>query len=262
MTPNPLMEEESHRVYNCDYERLSVTTKCLISESVWNMSSLRYILFKIRSTLYTPACYCGDISKPLNMMRHKTKHDWLLYLSVIWPLGRALAIQSGQGSQTFAISLKVWLHKTIAYKPKSRGPTVVCQEKIVYHEAESCGMMKIAIENSYILSTDFRKRESIEWGLGFVHNLLIRFDRLEVECRGIGFKRTKCLEKSCMCHQREVCHFHPKDPWTVSSKFLSKFFCTLKSKLQPHVVSIPLTHCLRNFPALLQKSDFLRFTHL
>ncbi len=152
--PNPLMEEESHRVYNCDNERLSVTTKCLISESVWNMSGLRYILFKIRSTLYTPACYCGDISKPLNMMRHKTKHDWLLYLSVIWPLGRALAIQSGQGSQTFAISLKVWLHKTIAYKPKSRGPTVVCQEKIVHHEAESCGMMKRVLVLSIICWLD------------------------------------------------------------------------------------------------------------
>ncbi len=34
-------------------------------------------------------------------MQHKTKHDWLLYLSVIWPLGQTLAIQRGQGSQTF-----------------------------------------------------------------------------------------------------------------------------------------------------------------
>ncbi len=165
-------------------------------------------------------------------------------------IGWALAIQSGQGSQTFAISLKVWLHKTIAYKPKSRRPTVVCQEKIVHHKAECWGMMKIAIENSYILSTDLKKRESIKWGLGFVHNLLIRFNRLGVKCGGIGFKQTKCLEKSCMCHQREVRNFHPKDPWTVSPKFLSNFFCTLKSKLQPHVVSIPLTHCLWNFPAL------------
>ncbi len=38
----------------------------------------------------------------LNMTRHKTKRDWLLYLSVIWPLGRALAIQSGQSFQTFS----------------------------------------------------------------------------------------------------------------------------------------------------------------
>ncbi len=31
----------------------------------------------------------------------RTKRDWLLYLSVIRPLGRVLAIQSSQGSQTF-----------------------------------------------------------------------------------------------------------------------------------------------------------------
>ncbi len=35
------------------------------------------------------------------MMWHKTKHDWLLYLSVIWPLGWSLAIQGSKGSQTF-----------------------------------------------------------------------------------------------------------------------------------------------------------------
>ncbi len=32
---------------------------------------------------YTPVCYCGDISTPLNMMQHKTKCDWLHYLSII-----------------------------------------------------------------------------------------------------------------------------------------------------------------------------------
>ncbi len=41
---------------------------------------------------YTPVCYCGDISTPLNMTWNKTKRDRLLYLSVTWPLGRALAI--------------------------------------------------------------------------------------------------------------------------------------------------------------------------
>ncbi len=44
----------------------------------------------------------GDISTPQNVMRHKAKRDWLLYLSVIWLLGRALAIQTGQTSQTFS----------------------------------------------------------------------------------------------------------------------------------------------------------------
>lgn len=32
----------------------------------------------------TPVCYCGNYSMPLNMTQHKTKHDWLLYLSVVW----------------------------------------------------------------------------------------------------------------------------------------------------------------------------------
>ncbi len=37
VTPNPLTEEESRRVYNCDKERLSGSTNRLIFESVWNM---------------------------------------------------------------------------------------------------------------------------------------------------------------------------------------------------------------------------------
>ncbi len=36
------------------------------------------------------------------MTWHKTKHDWLLYLSVIWPLGRALASESYHRFQTFS----------------------------------------------------------------------------------------------------------------------------------------------------------------
>ncbi len=84
LAPNSLMEEESCHVYNCDNDCLSVSIT-----SIWNMFlSLRH-------------SYCGDIFTPLSMTRHKTKRDWLLYLSVIWPLGRALAIQSSQGSQTF-----------------------------------------------------------------------------------------------------------------------------------------------------------------
>ncbi len=56
-------------------------------------------------------CYCGDISTSLNM-NIKNKCDWLLFLSVIWPLGRALTNESYQDSRPLAISLKVWLRKT------------------------------------------------------------------------------------------------------------------------------------------------------
>ncbi len=37
VTPNPLTKEESCRVYNCDDERLSGSTKCLIFKSMWNI---------------------------------------------------------------------------------------------------------------------------------------------------------------------------------------------------------------------------------
>ncbi len=64
---------------------------------VCGIESLKYV-----QEFFTPVCYCEDISTPLNMTRHNTKCDWLLYLSVMWPLGRALVIQSGQGSEDLA----------------------------------------------------------------------------------------------------------------------------------------------------------------
>ncbi len=57
---------------------------------VCGINSLKYV-----QEFYTLVCYCGDISMPLNMMLNKTKCDWLFYMSVIWPLGRSSAIQSG-----------------------------------------------------------------------------------------------------------------------------------------------------------------------
>ncbi len=74
--------------FTTDDERLSGSTKHWIFKSMWNIfkvcgiESLKYV-----QEFYTPVCYCGYIAT-----WHKTKHDWLLYLSVIWPLGRALAI--------------------------------------------------------------------------------------------------------------------------------------------------------------------------
>ncbi len=60
--------------------------------------SLRYGIFKICLRV----CYCGNISTLRNVTWHKTKCELLLYLSVIWPRGQALAIQSSQSSQTFS----------------------------------------------------------------------------------------------------------------------------------------------------------------
>ncbi len=78
------------------------------------IDSLKYV-----QEFYTPVSCCRDISIPLNMTRHKTKRDWLLNLSVIWPLGRSLAIQSGQGSQTFCHQSEGLLRKTISWQNDS-----------------------------------------------------------------------------------------------------------------------------------------------
>lgn len=51
------------------------------------------------------------------MTLNKTNHDWLLYMSVRWPLGgpspMKAAMESSYGVPS-AISLKVWLHVTTA----------------------------------------------------------------------------------------------------------------------------------------------------
>ncbi len=89
LVPNNLMEEESCYVYNFDNDCLSTSITSWVLKSIWNMFlSLRH-------------SYHGDIFTPLSMTRHKTKCDWLLYLSIIWALGRPLAIQSTHGSKTF-----------------------------------------------------------------------------------------------------------------------------------------------------------------
>ncbi len=110
MMPNPLMEEESCHVYNCDDERFSGSTKCWIFK-VCGIESLKPV-----QEFYTPVCYCGDISTPINMTSHKMKRDWLLYLWVIWLLGRPLAIKSGRQSEGLATKVQqdcIYLIKNI-----------------------------------------------------------------------------------------------------------------------------------------------------
>ncbi len=51
MTPNPLMKEESRRVYNWDDKRLSGSNKRWIFKSMWNISSMWHRIFKIRPTV-------------------------------------------------------------------------------------------------------------------------------------------------------------------------------------------------------------------
>ncbi len=63
---------------------------------VRGIESLKYV-----REFYTPVCYCGDISTPVNMTWNKMKRDWVLYLSVIWPSKVAKVLRPS------AVSLKI-----------------------------------------------------------------------------------------------------------------------------------------------------------
>ncbi len=82
----------------------SGSTKCCIFKSIWNMLSLWHRLFNIwPRVVHTVVCYSGDIST-----WHKTKRDWLLYVSIhmahmfpdllpsVWKSGYARLISTSQ----------------------------------------------------------------------------------------------------------------------------------------------------------------------
>ncbi len=80
---------------------------------VRGIESFRYV-----QEFYTPVCYCGDISMPLNMTRHKTKRDWLLYLQSYSLLGGPWPFKAAKVPRPpSAVSLKVWLRETNHSKP-------------------------------------------------------------------------------------------------------------------------------------------------
>ncbi len=110
VAPNPLTKEESHRVYNsaCQDQLNAGFSKVCEKCKVRGIESLKYV-----REFYTPVCFCGDIFTPQNMMQHKTKRDWLLYLSVIWPLGGgAWPFKAATVPRHSAVSLKVCLHES------------------------------------------------------------------------------------------------------------------------------------------------------
>ncbi len=103
VAPNPLTKEESHRVYNCDDEHLSGSTKRWIFLKVCEIFKVRSIeSLKYVWEFYTPVCYCGDISMPWNVTLNETNCDWLFDMSVKRPHGRALANESCHGFQTLS----------------------------------------------------------------------------------------------------------------------------------------------------------------
>ncbi len=112
--PNPLMEEESRCV--CNYGDDSSAYHDQLNARFSKVCEI----FQVRSIeeFYTPVCYCGDISMPLNMTRHKTKRDWLLYLQSYSLLGGPWPFKAAKVPRPpSAVSLKVWLRETNHSKP-------------------------------------------------------------------------------------------------------------------------------------------------
>ncbi len=117
VVPNPLTKEKSFYVYKCDGERLSGSTKRWIFKSMWNISSLRHIIFKICPRVsHTLVCYCGDLSTPRNVSLNLTNCDWLFDMGGPWPMNAAIY------SRPSAVSLKVWLLETSLSLVKDLNP--------------------------------------------------------------------------------------------------------------------------------------------
>ncbi len=103
MTPNPLItKEESSRVYKCDDERLSGSTKRWFSKvceifKVRSIESLKYV-----HEFHTPVCNCGNISTPETWRWTKRTMIGCLTCRSKWPHGQALANESCHLFQTFS----------------------------------------------------------------------------------------------------------------------------------------------------------------
>ncbi len=110
---NPLTKEESCRVYNCDDERLSGSTKCWIFKSMWNISSLRHRIFKIHPESFTHRSVIV-VTFPRPETWRWTKRTVIGCLTCRsnglmggpWPMKAAIY------SRPSAVSLKVWLRET------------------------------------------------------------------------------------------------------------------------------------------------------
>ncbi len=97
VTQNPLTKEESRCVYNCDYERLSGSTKCWIFKSMRHFLILWHRIFKIHPRVsHTGLLLWQHFHAP------KRDCDWLFDVLVKRPHGRALANERGHLFQTFS----------------------------------------------------------------------------------------------------------------------------------------------------------------
>ncbi len=93
----PPDEKKSRCVYNCDYKRLSGSTKCWIFKSMWHFLILRHRIFKIHPRVsHTGLLLWQHFHAP------KRDRDWLFDMLVKRPHGRALANERGHLFQTFS----------------------------------------------------------------------------------------------------------------------------------------------------------------
>ncbi len=74
---------------------------------VCGMESLKYV-----REFFTPVYYCGDISTPRNVMMNEMNCDWLTCQSKSL-MGGPWPMKAAMDSRPSAVSLKVWLRKTI-----------------------------------------------------------------------------------------------------------------------------------------------------
>ncbi len=112
VAPNPLTKEESSRVYNCDNERLSGSTKRWIFKSMWTFLSLRHRIFKIcPRVLHTGLLLWRHFHAP----KRDTKRNVIgcFTCQSYGLLGGPWPFKAAKVPRPSAVSLKVWLRETI-----------------------------------------------------------------------------------------------------------------------------------------------------
>ncbi len=107
MTSKLLKKEESRCVYNCDDEHLSGSTKHWIFKSMWNILSLRHIIFKI-----CPRVIVATFPRPKTWSWTKQTVIGCLTCRSNGLMGGPWPMKAAMDSRPSAVSLKVWLRET------------------------------------------------------------------------------------------------------------------------------------------------------
>ncbi len=111
----PLTKEESRRVYNCDDERLSGSTKPWILKSMWNISSSRHRIFKIHLSFTHRSVTVATFPHPETWRWTKRTVIGCLTCRSNGLMGGTWPMKAAMDSRPSAVSLKVWLRETIIF---------------------------------------------------------------------------------------------------------------------------------------------------